>query len=269
MKKLHFIQWALPISLLFFLTTTSQVMARGYTNSADVMVEVISDERGYLNKFSAGFGNKYAERSYVAARDNERYRIRIHNRSEEQIGLVIAVDGRNIISGRKSHLNSQERMYILGPYETAEYDGWRTGRNRVNRFYFTGMSDSYAAAWGDYSAMGVIAVAAYKSHYRDMSRHKKKPKYGPMDRPRSNARRQDPGTGFGETQWSPSKTVQFSPRKEPFTKKFIKYEWRSTLCKIGIIECRNKRIRREWNRFWPGHLPGYGFAPYPPAWRYR
>ena len=152
--------------VFLFPVTAGQVLAGGINYFPEISVEIISDERGYLNKYAAEYGDMHARRNYVVARDDERYRIRVHNRSNERIGLVIAVDGRNIISGRKSYFGPNERMYILGPYDTGEYEGWRTGKNRVNRFYFTGMSDSYAASWGDYSAMGVIAMAAYKSRHR-------------------------------------------------------------------------------------------------------
>lgn len=263
------ITWVLTFSFLYLLATYTQVLARGYGHSSNVTVEVISDERGSLAKYGIGLGNKHAKKSYVVARNDERYSLRIRNRRNERIGVVIAVDGRNILSGRKSNLKPNERMYILGPYESAEYEGWRTGRNRVHRFYFTGMSDSYAAAWGDYSAMGVIAIAAYTSRYQDMFGHKGKKKNRPMNQPRSNARRQDPGTGFGEPAWSPSRAVHFSPQDKPVTKEFIKYEWRSTLCKRGVIDCRKKRMRSDENRFWQERRPKYGFAPYPPRWRYR
>jgi len=40
-------------------------------------------------------------------------RIEVKNRLNRRVGLVIAVDGRNIISGTKSWLRNNERMYIL------------------------------------------------------------------------------------------------------------------------------------------------------------
>ena len=92
------------------------------------------------------------------------YSVQIRNRSNERIGVVIAVDGRNVISGDRSNLSPNERMYVLGPYQQESYEGWRTGKNRVNRFYFTDEGDSYAGAWDDYSAMGVIAVAAFREN---------------------------------------------------------------------------------------------------------
>lgn len=258
----------LGLLMLCWPVVTGQAMARGGDDYSDVTVEVVSDDRGPLPKYDAGFGDEHARRSYVAARDGERYRIWVNNRSDERIGLVIAVDGRNIISGDKSYLAPHERMYILGPRQSGEYDGWRTGRDRVNRFYFTGMSDSYAAAWGDYSAMGVIAVAVYRSRYE--YRHEPREPWEdlrqgapPAEGDRPMAQREAPGTGYGESEWSPSRTVRFTPEDHPVAREFIKYEWYATLCKRGIIDCRD---HRPDNRFWPG--PGHdgGYAPPPPRW---
>lgn len=39
---------------------------------------------------------------------------------------------------------------------------------------------------------------------------------------------------------------------------FLKYEWRDTLCRMGIVDCRWSR-----NRFWNDDEDGY--APYPPG----
>ena len=102
-------------------------------------------------------------KSYLEARKGEQYGIVVRNRTPQRIGVVIAVDGRNIISGQKSDLTSREEMYVLAPYESAQLDGWRTAQDTVHRFYFTEPSDSYSMqTFHDSSAMGVIAVAAFR-----------------------------------------------------------------------------------------------------------
>ena len=98
---------------------------------------------------------------YAEAIKGDHYRIEVKNRLNRRVGLVIAVDGRNIISGGKSWLRNNERMYVLEAYESSEFSGWRSSSDRINRFYFTDVPDSYAAAFGDESAMGVISVTAY------------------------------------------------------------------------------------------------------------
>ena len=91
-----------------------------------------------------------------------RYAVRVRNRSGDRLGLVIAVDGRNIINGRKSDLARTEPMYVLDGWDTQNYAGWRANLEAINEFYFTDWTDSYAEAFGDRSARGVIAVAVYR-----------------------------------------------------------------------------------------------------------
>jgi hypothetical protein len=62
------------------------------------------------------------------------------------------------------------------------------------------------------------------------------------------------GTGFGETTYSPAYRVHFDPEHALTEKIVLKYEWRSELCRKGIIPCSPK------NRFWPDD---YEFAPIP------
>ena len=249
-----------PISswiLLGLLTLTTLPVQAHRLDTDDVEVRVVSEQRGVLRQYPV-LTRQHLKRAYVVARRGERYRIRVINHSAQRVGLVIAVDGRNILNGRRSDLAADEAMYVLGPYERAEYEGWRTSPNRVARFYFTDAADSYADAWGDHSAMGVIAVAVFRERRADP------PVLRPQKRRPATTRSfraEAAGTGFGEETHSPSRRVRFEPRHQPDLRIFIKYEWRSTLCRRGIVECR-RHHRPHWrhhNRFWPEDE----FAPYP------
>ncbi len=44
------------------------------------------------------------------------------NKIPDRVGVVIDVDGRNIITGKRSNLKSTEAMYIVNAYETARND---------------------------------------------------------------------------------------------------------------------------------------------------
>ncbi len=218
---------------------------------------------------------------YAEAIKGDHYRIEVKNRLNRRVGLVIAVDGRNIISGTKSWLKNNERMYILEPYGSGEFAGWRTAQDRINRFYFTDVPDSYAAAFGDESAMGVIAVAVYPevrrceppiplsrtvpSVHRDHegkaagSADKAEAAPDPPGKPpaeqmkekdaRSEQALESAGTGYGRDEYSPSQIVAFEPEKRAAETIYLKYEWRSTLCKLGVVECA-KPPRRPPNRLW-------------------
>ncbi|HEY4644689.1 MAG TPA: hypothetical protein VIH25_00245 [Steroidobacteraceae bacterium] len=208
-------------------------------------------------------------RAYLEARNQTSYRIRVHNRGSGRVGLVIAVDGRNIISGEKSQLARGESMYILDGWESATYEGWRTSRERVNGFYFTRWKDSYAEAFGDRSARGVIAVAVYRERAPDLQSLRKD---APAAAERSaqapaspgvlgEVAENQPGTGFGEEIHSPVRVVAFEAQRAPALKYFIKYAWRDTLCRKGVIDCEP----HERNRFWDEDEDRLGFAPYPPG----
>jgi hypothetical protein len=207
---------------------------------------------------------------YMEAVKGQRYSIQVTNKSNRRIGVVIAVDGRNIIDGRKSDLQRNERMYIIGPHQTNTFEGWRTGMDRTNRFYFTESSDSYAeTVFADASAMGTIALAVYKEKPPEITpypgssfRMKETPaETAPgASTGRSSADRveqkksQEAGTGFGETTYSPAQVVHFDPEHTTAERIVLKYEWRSELCRKGIIPCGPK------NRFWP---EDHEFTPIP------
>ena len=207
---------------------------------------------------------------YVEAVKGDRYSIQVTNKSGRRVGVVIAVDGRNIISAKKSDLKWNERMYIIGPHETNLFEGWRTAMDTTNRFYFTEQSDSYAEkVFGDASAMGTIALAVYKEKIPEIVPYSDKPSQ--MNESRAGAapsapgenrstdkaklqKGEEAGTGFGETNYSPARIVQFEPEYRTAEKIVLKYEWRSELCRKGIISCDPK------NRFWPDDQE---FAPIP------
>jgi len=159
---------AKPLALLLVLWLPLGAGAHPRYQAADVTVEVVGSDGRRFATYPVRSESYDVRRAWLEARHREPYRIRVHNRSGERVGLVIAVDGRNIISGARSELMPDERMYVLEPWAGAEYEGWRTSSERVNEFYFTDWPDSYAEAFGDRSARGVIAVAVYgERHARE------------------------------------------------------------------------------------------------------
>jgi hypothetical protein len=231
-------------------------------------VEVLTAKGLSLPLYPTGTSDP-KKKVYAEAVKGDEYTIVIRNLLPRRVGLVVAVDGRNIISGQKSWLRNSERMYILGPYETGQYRGWRTGSDRLNRFYFTDVPDSYAAAFGDESAMGIIAVAVYPEIERVVSpappaEHSRE-KAGAASSPASQAKRapadsamESAGTGYGREEYSPSRTVAFEPEARAVETILVKYEWRSTLCRMGIVSCAPARPPK--NRLWDEG----GYAPPPP-----
>jgi hypothetical protein len=236
----------------------------------DVGVEIISDSgTAFLTLPYRDFGNQGTRiiKSYLEAKKGEKYGIVIKNNTCERIGLVIAVDGRNIITGKQSNLGSREMMYIVNAYEHAKYDGWRTTDDEVHRFYFTSPPDSYSLkTFGDASAMGVIAVAVYREKERPQPPLEQKKNENAPPAPsaegtaRSMAKKSTEdraGTGFGEGSYSPVIKVAFEPEWTPVRKTLLKYEWRETLCRKGIVKCLPETGNRLWDNEYASFPPDY------------
>ena len=244
-----------------------------------IEVSIVSDN-GQLLPFYHVKDHSALKKVYAEAVKGDHYRIVVRNKLNRRVGVVVAVDGRNIISGQKSWLRNHERMYVLEPYATNEYSGWRSAQNTINRFYFTDVPDSYAAAFGDESAMGVIAVVAYPEKRRFWP-HKDRIFSTPWKRDRSEAEGKfesrskaaapsaqseamdSAGTGYGREEYSPSYRVSFNPERKAAESILIKYEWRETLCKKNIVDCGGSSDRYSSNRIWDNN----GYAPPPPCRR--
>ena len=247
----------LVLMLLLLLGSAGDIWA-GRTGGA-VEVQIRSDSGRMLPLYPVATQTTQ-RKVYVEAVKGDHYSIVVRNLLNRRVGLVIAVDGRNIISGKPSWLRNDERMYILEPYGRGEFRGWRASLESINRFYFTDAADSYAAAFHDESAMGVIAVAVYP----EVQRHEEPAELSPAP-PRalqrdasSKSEAESAGTGFGRQEHSPARVVAFQPEGAAAETIYIKYEWRSTLCRQGIVRCEPSRPR---NRFWDDG----DFAPPPPG----
>ena len=239
-----------------------------------VVVEIVSDGGSIFRDIphqDLWNGGTHIVKKYLEARKGENYGIVINNNTPERIGIVIAVDGRNIISGKRSDLKSSETMYIVNAYEQVRYDGWRTSNDEVHRFYFTNPSDSFSVkTFNDSSAMGVVAIAVFREKARPQ------PLYGQRDHKQSEAAPAAPstgnsgrnmgktlaeestGTGFGDAQYSPVIKVEFEPERTPVQKTFMKYEWHETLCRKGLLRCGYETGNRLWD--------ADGYAPFPPGY---
>jgi hypothetical protein len=263
--------WNIFLTALFIVLSIPALACAHVEKQTLVDVRIVSDSGEEFQKYRAHPRiHQEGKFFYMEAVKGQRYSIQVTNRSSRGVGVVIAVDGRNIIDGKKSDLERNERMYIIGAHETNTFEGWRTGLDRTNRFYFTEQSDSYAEkVFADASAMGTIALAIYREKLPEIipysgssSRLKEAPSEaapgasaGSRSADRAEQKKtQEAGTGFGETTYSPARMVHFDPEHTTAEKIVLKYEWRSELCRKGIIPCGPK------NRFWPDD---HEFAPIP------
>src|SRR6185436_20790614 len=91
---------------------------------AAVEIEIVGRDGGTFREIPVD-SRDGAVRSYLQAEKGARYQVRVRNTTGARIGLVIAVDGRNIINGARSELARSEPMYVLDAWGTQDYAGWR------------------------------------------------------------------------------------------------------------------------------------------------
>ncbi len=237
----------------------------------EIIIEIVSDTGSVFRTIpyqTFRSNGTRVDKDYLEARKGENYGIVIRNNTPERVGAVIAVDGRNIISGKRSDLGNSETMYIVNGYDSARYDGWRTGQDQVHRFYFTEPADSYSlGTFADSSAMGVIAVAIYREKERSKPLYDPNkselapaapPSTGSAARNGTMLADESAGTGFGDAQYSPVVKVEFGPERAPARKILVKYEWRDVLCRKGLLRCGQATGNRLWDED--------GYAPFPPGY---
>jgi len=103
------------------------------------------------------------DRRYFQALRGHNYALRVHNRTDRRVGVLIAVDGLNVVNGERSKLRRNEAMYVLEPWETATIRGWRTSLEQVRQFVFVDEERSYAERTGQANGdMGWIRVLAFE-----------------------------------------------------------------------------------------------------------
>lgn len=103
------------------------------------------------------------DRHYFQAFKGRNYSLVVRNTTSRRVGVLIAVDGLNVVNGEKSNLARNEAMYVLGPWEQAEISGWRTSLNEIRRFVFVDEERSYATRTGQANGdMGWIRVLGFR-----------------------------------------------------------------------------------------------------------
>jgi len=102
-------------------------------------------------------------RRYFEAFQGGHYAVELRNLTGRRVGVVMSVDGLNVLTGDRSRLASNEPMYVLGPWDTAVIRGWRTSLDEVQQFIFVDEQISYAARVGKANGdMGWVRVATFE-----------------------------------------------------------------------------------------------------------
>ena len=154
---------ALGFALCAALAVTPAARASSaWQSSADgrlVDVEVLVDGNSAPLYWKSGAW----DRRYFQAFRGRNYSLAVTNQTGQRVGVLIAVDGLNVVSGDRSSLTNTEPMYVLGPYERAVIRGWRTSLRDVRRFVFVDEEHSYAEGSGQANGdMGWIRVLSFR-----------------------------------------------------------------------------------------------------------
>ena len=103
------------------------------------------------------------DRHYFQAFKGRNYSIFVRNTTGQRVGVLLAVDGINVVNGERSSLSRNEPLYVLDPWESAEITGWRTSLKDVRRFVFVDEQRSYAERTGQSNGdLGWIRVLAFR-----------------------------------------------------------------------------------------------------------
>jgi hypothetical protein len=227
-------------------------------------------------------------RTFIAGEHGERYEIKLTNNTSQRLEVVVAVDGRDVVSGELGNFRTQ-RGYVLSPMGTVTIDGFRRSMEHVAAFRFSGVRDSYAGRRGTASNAGIIGIAVFKERMaaplaqnemrRDRfapgatssraSKKKARPRAGAAD---SSMRapemeRQELGTKFGETMRSSVRRVSFTRQNamRPDFRLAVRYDSARALARRGVpIEPRPVAVPMD---AFPSAQAG--FAPPPPMRRRR
>jgi hypothetical protein len=192
---------------------------------------------------------------FVAGKPGDRYAVRLSNRSDQRVLVVLSVDGVNVVSGETAASN--QSGYVLAPWEQTEIAGWRKSQQDVAQFYFTALPDSYAVRTGRPDNVGVIGAAVFREKvYRPIP---VTPYLSPMAPAASAGNRaaeaadslsaesaspsaqtmrksERLGTGHGQPEYAPIQYTEFErASRTPSEVLSLRYDSRNNLVSRGIL----------------------------------
>src|SRR5256885_12651459 len=253
-------------------------------------VEVIIDGRAAMEYAAAG-------RRYIEALENAEYELRIHNPTSSRVAVALSVDGLNTIDAR--HTSAWDaHKWVIEPYGTINVRGWQMSSENARRFYFTTERDSYAAKLGQAANLGVISAVFFRERApitilratpAEPKRGVEKDERAPMSIPQSSKgtgsvagessdTTRAPGkqrsvqpypapddesaaTGIGRSVRNDVQWIKMDLDSRPAGEVMIRYEYRGSLVRLGIIPRDyprpNTLDRRERAQgFEPKYCPG-------------
>ncbi len=177
-------------------------------------------------------------KTYYGGQLGQRYRVVVSNRHSARAEFVTTVDGRNVIDNTPG--SASGRGYIIQPRASSPIDGWRTSTSEVAVFRISAPEQSYAAASGDPSNVGVIGVAVWLEKPASAAPVAPKPSFAsrPAATMRAGMSLQSlgAGTAFGEAAASRVSTIPFERGADrPQETAVINYDTVENLIARGIL----------------------------------
>jgi len=219
-------------------------------------IEVLVDGR-QLSEYAA------RGRHYIEALENAEYEVRIHNPTGSRVAVALAVDGLNSIDAR--HTSAWDaHKWVIEPYGTIHVRGWQMSGESARRFYFTTERDSYAAKLGQAQNVGLITAVFFRERRpdtitqvtprplngirggqspetksegqssapsqagRDAAKERSVPSYPPPDE-------ESAATGIGRSVRNDVQWIKLDLDSRPAGEITIRYEYRASLVRLGII----------------------------------
>ena len=231
---------------------------------------------------------RHAGRLFVAGQPGVRYGLRVTNRTDGRVLVVMSVDGVNVLTGETA--GYAQRGYVFDAYQSYDVSGWRKSDSEIAAFTFAPLPQSYAARTGRPGDVGVIGIAAFRERvvapvavapaYESRSRSRDgsddlsevvvtgqriAPSPPPAAR-RAERPSEKLGTAHGEREWSRVTTVAFERATSyPQLIRRIEYDSYDNLAANGVIPPSRGPGHRP--RPFPSSPDGGGYVPDPPGGR--
>lgn len=253
------------------LTSGASVSSRGWAavNSSETPQTVVSEpavvpaEWFDVKVLVEGFPlEEYIARGrrYVEALEGAEYELRIRNPLGERVAVALSVDGLNTIDARRTTATNASK-WVIGPYQTITIGGWQMNSERARHFYFTTERDSYGAKLGQTANLGVISAVFFRERRPIAIVAPPQPRPSGRDAERSKDSRapesaqgsaragaqpnraeiypppddESAATGIGRSVHHDVQWVNIDLYPHPVAEVQIRYEYRASLVRLGIL----------------------------------
>ena len=248
-------------------STTDEFYSEPVATENGFEVEVLVDGRPLAEYAARG-------RRYIEALENAEYEVRIHNPFGTRVAVALSVDGLNSIDARHTSAWDAHK-WVIAPYGTISVGGWQMSGDSARRFYFTTERDSYAAKLGQTANLGVISAVFFRERrpftilpvtpgeprppYRGKEEDRTRDERSELPAPKSSGesstansagresakQRSAPSypapddesaaTGIGRSVRNDVQWIKLDLDSRPAGEIMIRYEYRASLVRLGII----------------------------------